>query len=114
VVVRNTLPPPAQDKFRQMLRGIERVSQLIAVDRSSIQAHLAGAGGGGGEEEEEAREMLAVWREVNRVRANFWGLTIPTPIRSLWLLVRNAFLSLEDLRLGYAVCWRMLAYADVC
>jgi len=53
-----------------MLRGIERVSQLIAVDRSIIQTHLAGAGGGGGEEE-EAREMLAVWREVSRVRAKF-------------------------------------------
>ena len=86
-----------------MLRGIERVSQLIAVDRSIIQAHLTGADGGGGEEE-QAREMLAVWREVNRVRANFWGLTIPTPIRSLWLLVRKEFRSLEDLRLGYAVC----------
>ncbi len=70
VVARNTLPPPAQDKFRQMLRGIDRVSQLIAVDRSIIQTHLAGAGGGGGEEE-EAREMLAVWREVSRVRAKF-------------------------------------------
>ena len=47
---------------------------------------------------------MPIHRQVNRVRANFWGLTIPTPIRSLWLLVRKEFLSLEDLRLGYVVC----------
>ena len=92
-----------------MLRGIERVSQLIAVDRSIIQAHLTGADGGGGEEE-QVREMLAVWREVNRVRANFWGLTIPTPIRSLWLLVRKTVSKPRGPSPGVR---RMLTYAGV-
>ena len=57
--------------------------------------------------------VACVWRvslnhtpmlwQLNRVRANFWGLSMPSPVRSLWLLVREQYLCLEDLRLGYSI-----------
>jgi hypothetical protein len=96
VVKRNRLEPQVEAAFRDMLktRGIRGVAQLVGLDRSAIAHSLR---------QVTREDMLPIWREVNRVRANFWGLTIPTPVRSLWLLVREQFLCLEDLRLGYAI-----------
>ena len=100
VVKRHGLAPAAEAGFKDMLRAlnVKRIGQLVRVDRAGIQRALHDAA-----LPDAAALSLAVWREVNRVRANFWGLTVPAPIRSLWLLVREAFLCLEDLRLGYAI-----------
>ena len=99
VIARNRLDadPSVADCFKHMLaeRGIKRVGQLISLDRAAIFSSL--------HPHVPPSDRLAIWREVNRVRASFWGLTITTPVRSLWLLVREQFLCLEDLRLGYAI-----------
>ena len=99
ILERNQLDkdPTVSEAFKQMLQDkkIKRVGQLVELDRSTLTSFLQPL--------VPESERLKIWREVNRVRAAFWGLTIPTPIRSLWLLVREQFLCLEDLRLGYAI-----------
>jgi Ca2+-binding EF-hand superfamily protein len=99
VLQRNDLDkdPVASSALKNMLRDkkIQRVGQLVNLDRSALTSFLHSY--------LPESERLKIWREVNRVRASFWGLTIPTPVRSLWLLVREQFLCLEDLRLGYAI-----------
>lgn len=76
---------------------IDNISELVVVDAAKVRKTL--------KVETLTDDQKMVLHEVNRIRSHFWGVwdSKRLAIRNAWLLVREQFLRIEDLKLIYSV-----------
>mmetsp|Transcript_7835 Transcript_7835/g.17327 ORF Transcript_7835/g.17327 Transcript_7835/m.17327 type:complete len:553 (+) Transcript_7835:1237-2895(+) len=101
-----SLPPESSRRIRGHLRNlisrysVESMSELVNLDAGRVALAVGATG-----EALPMEERIFIQHAVNRVRAQFWGLKGDGRLaqRNAWLLVREQWLHLADLRLVYAV-----------
>ena len=92
------LKPSTHRELDAVLRDctVHDLGAVVQLDISSLVQKLK-------DKNAEAKELTAIVHELNKVRSTFWKIRTKRAQRSLWLLVREQYLCIDDLSLFYSM-----------